>query len=122
MALVHYYPTDYVFDGIGYLPWLEDDQPVPLIVFEVTKWRGVQTTRDAGAWHLLICTQCISIERGYIFLLTMLQLAAEHDALQVIDNQFGISTCVKLIADVTTLSAAPRSPSRSCQYLSPPSR
>jgi len=31
----------------------------------------------------------------------MPRLAAEHDALRVIDNQFGVSTGVELIADVT---------------------
>lgn len=98
--LVHY-STDYVFDGSGYAPWHEDDMPAPLNVYGASKWRSEQSVRDAATRHLLFRTQWVYAGRGRNFIRTMLRLAAERDALQVIDDQIGAPTGAELIADVT---------------------
>lgn len=98
--LVHY-STDYVFDGSGTTLWREDDNPAPLNVYGATKWRGEQAVRQAQAQHLVFRTQWVYAARGKNFIRTMLRLASERDALQVIDDQVGAPTGAELIADVT---------------------
>lgn len=99
-CLVHY-STDYVFDGSGSTPWNEDDDPAPINVYGATKWRGEQAVSKAGCRHVILRTQWVYAARGNNFMRTMLRLAAERDALQVIDDQTGAPTGAELIADVT---------------------
>lgn len=98
--LVHY-STDYIFDGSGTTPWREDDPPAPLNMYGASKWRGEQAIRNAHARHLIFRTQWVYATRGKNFIRTMLRLASERDALQVIDDQHGAPTNAALIADVT---------------------
>lgn len=98
--LVHY-STDYIFDGSGTAPWGEDDDAAPLSVYGASKWRGEQALRGAHGKHLIFRTQWVYAARGKNFIRTMLRLACERDALQVIDDQTGAPTGAELIADVT---------------------
>ena len=98
--LVHY-STDYVFDGTGTRPWREDDQTAPLNVYGRTKRDGEQAIRESGCRHLILRTSWVYASRGRNFIRTMLRLAVERDALQVIDDQFGAPTGAELIADTT---------------------
>ncbi|SCZ67328.1 dTDP-4-dehydrorhamnose reductase [Thiohalomonas denitrificans] len=100
-ALLVHYSTDYVFDGSGNTPWREDDKPAPLNVYGASKWRGEQAIRNTGARHLIFRTQWVYAARGKNFIRTMLRLAAERDALKVIDDQTGAPTGAELIADTT---------------------
>ena len=100
--LVHY-STDYVFDGSGSAPWLEDDPTGPLSVYGSTKLEGEQRITAACSRHLIFRTSWVYAARGGNFARTMLRLAAERDRLTVIDDQFGAPTGAELIADVTAL-------------------
>ncbi|MCB0085245.1 MAG: dTDP-4-dehydrorhamnose reductase [Caldilineaceae bacterium] len=100
-ALLVHYSTDYVFDGSGSAPWREFDDPAPLCVYGASKWQGEQALLAAGDRHLLLRTQWVYAARGKNFIHSMLRLAAERDALQVVDDQFGAPTGADLIADVT---------------------
>lgn len=96
-----HYSTDYVFDGSGDRPWCEDDVPAPINVYGASKRAGEWAVHAAGAKHLVFRTQWVYAAQGKNFIRTMLRLASERDALQVIDDQFGAPTGAELIADVT---------------------
>lgn len=98
--LVHY-STDYVFDGSGTEPWHEDAPAAPLNVYGETKWQGEQAVRAAGCRYLILRTQWVFSTRRNNFVRTMLRLAAERDALQVVDDETGTPTGADLVADVT---------------------
>ena len=104
--LVHY-STDYVFDGTGVQPWHEEDPTGPLNVYGRTKREGEVAIQDSGCRHLIFRTSWVYAARGKNFIRTMLRLAAERDAMQVIDDQHGAPTGAALIADVTA-QALPR--------------
>ena len=109
--LVHY-STDYVFDGSGHAPRDESAPVGPLSVYGQTKLEGEQAILASGCKHLVFRTSWVYAARGGNFAKTMLRLAAERDALNVIDDQVGAPTGAELLADVTahalrTLHALP---------------
>lgn len=111
-ALLVHYSTDYVFDGSGDRPWTEEDSTGPLNVYGKTKLEGEIAVRNSGCRHLIFRTSWVYASCGKNFIRTMLRLATEQDALQVIDDQYGAPTGAQLIADVTahTLPAATANP------------
>jgi dTDP-4-dehydrorhamnose reductase len=98
--LVHY-STDYVFDGSGDQPRAEDAPTGPLSVYGRTKLEGEELVRASGCRHLILRTSWVYAARGGNFARTMLRLAAERDALNVIDDQIGAPTGAELLADVS---------------------
>jgi dTDP-4-dehydrorhamnose reductase len=98
--LIHY-STDYVFDGTGTVPWLEDDPTEPINVYGHTKLKGEEAIRESGCHHLIFRTSWVYASRGKNFIRTMLRLASERDSLKVINDQLGAPTGAELIADVT---------------------
>ncbi|MCF8147524.1 MAG: dTDP-4-dehydrorhamnose reductase [Sulfuritalea sp.] len=97
--LVHY-STDYVFNGSGSKPWLEEDATGPLNTYGLTKREGEKTV---AAWpkHLIFRTSWVYSARGANFAKTMLRLAGEREQFQVIDDQWGAPTSAELLADIT---------------------
>lgn len=101
--MVHY-STDYVFDGSGDQPWSEQSPTGPLSVYGRTKLEGEQLLQQHCSRHLIFRTSWVYAARGANFAKTMLRLAAERDALTVIDDQIGAPTGAELLADVTALA------------------
>jgi dTDP-4-dehydrorhamnose reductase len=100
-ALLVHYSTDYVFDGSGTAARDESAAPNPLSVYGRTKLGGEQAIQASGCRHLILRTSWVYAARGGNFARTMLRLAAERDALTVIDDQIGAPTGADLLADVT---------------------
>jgi dTDP-4-dehydrorhamnose reductase len=100
-ALMVHYSTDYVFDGSGSAPRDETAATGPLSVYGHTKLEGEDLVRASGCSHLILRTSWVYAARGGNFARTMLKLAAERDALNVIADQFGAPTGAELLADVT---------------------
>ncbi len=98
--LVHY-STDYVFNGEGQAPWVEDAPTAPLSVYGLTKLEGEALIRASGCRHLILRTSWVYGARGGNFAKTMLRLAKERDQLTVIDDQIGAPTGADLLADLT---------------------
>jgi dTDP-4-dehydrorhamnose reductase len=99
-SLLHY-STDYVFDGSGSEARDEDAPTGPLSVYGRTKLEGEELIRASGCRHLILRTSWVYAARGANFAKTMLKLAAERDALNVIDDQIGAPTGAELLADVS---------------------
>jgi len=98
--LVHY-STEYVFDGSGSSPRNEDAPTAPLSVYGRTKLAGEQAIAASGCRSLTFRTSWVYAARGGNFAKTMLKLAADRDALNVIADQVGAPTSAELLADVT---------------------
>ncbi len=100
-ALLVHYSTDYVFDGSGKQPWVEDQAVNPVSTYGKTKSDSERLIQAAGCNHLIFRTSWVYAARGKNFAKTMISLAKERDRLQVIDDQVGAPTGAELIADVT---------------------
>ncbi|MGE1084319.1 dTDP-4-dehydrorhamnose reductase [Pseudomonas shirazensis] len=98
--LIHY-STDYVFDGSGQSRWQEDAATCPLSTYGRSKLDGELAIRASGALAVVLRTSWVYAARGHNFAKTMLRLAAEREALNVVADQFGAPTGAELIADVT---------------------
>lgn len=100
VPMVHY-STDYVFNGQGTAPYIEDEATAPLGVYGSSKRDGEDAVRAAGGRHLIFRTAWVYASHGGNFLRTMLRVGAERDELRVVADQVGTPTPAALIADVT---------------------
>lgn len=102
-ALLIHYSTDYVFDGSGSTPWIEQDTPSPINYYGKTKLEGENLIKASGCQYLIFRTSWVYGLRGNNFIKTMLRLLSEKKLLNVIDDQVGTPTGADLIADITAL-------------------
>ena len=96
-----HYSTDYVFDGSKQSAYLETDTPNPINVYGASKLAGETAIAVADCQHFIFRTTWVIGKEGHNFAKAILRLAAERDALKVIDDQIGVPTSPSLIARVT---------------------
>lgn len=89
---VIHFSTDYVFDGSGTRPWVEDDLTGPLGVYGASKLAGEKALAESGAAHLMFRTSWVYSSRGKNFLRTILHLAQERPELRIVNDQHGAPT------------------------------
>lgn len=90
-ALIHI-STDYVFNGLGHVPYTEDDTPDPLGVYGVTKFAGEKSVRESGCRHIIIRTAWLYSPYGRNFVRTMMRLTAADETVGVVFDQTGTPT------------------------------
>ncbi len=91
-ALLVHYSTDYIFDGAKQGPWTEQDTPAPLNAYGATKLAGEKAILQTGGKILIFRTSWVYGPHGSNFLLTMLRLARQRDALSIVNDQIGSPT------------------------------
>lgn len=85
--------TDYVFDGTGSEPYLEDAEVAPLGEYGKSKYAGeVQVRTALPGRNLIVRTAWLFGDHGANFVKTMLRLGRERDQLKVVDDQTGSPT------------------------------
>ena len=100
-ALMVHYSSDYVFDGSGHHARDETAPHAALSVYGHSKAAAEHVIQSIGGLHLILRTSWVYGARGGNFAKTMLRLAGERDALQVIDDQVGAPTGAELLADLS---------------------
>ncbi|WP_332236947.1 dTDP-4-dehydrorhamnose reductase [Sporolactobacillus sp. KGMB 08714] len=97
-AKLVYVSTDYVFDGTKKGTYSEFDPPAPLGVYGQSKYAGEQFVRAFHSKFFIARTSWVYGSYGGNFVRTMLKLAADHDRLNVVDDQRGCPTFTKDLA------------------------
>ena len=100
-SLLVHYSTDYVFDGRATRPYRESDPTAPAGVYGASKLAGERAVAMSGCDHLVLRTGWVYSYRGANFLLTMLRVAADRDAVNVVADQRGTPTYAHDLAVLT---------------------
>jgi dTDP-4-dehydrorhamnose reductase len=100
-AMLVHYSTDYVFDGTKAGAYVEDDAPSPLSVYGRTKLAGERAIVSSGCRHLILRTSWVYGPRGKNFFLTIAAKARAGERLRVVEDQRGVPTTSRFLAEKT---------------------
>lgn len=103
-ALLVHYSSEDVFNGEKRSAYTEDDQPNPLNVYGESKLAGDRAILESNCRYLIFRTAWLYATRGNNFLVGMLKLARDHRSIQVVKDQIGAPTWVKMVAQATALA------------------
>lgn len=91
IRLVHI-STDYVFDGKGNIPYVEDHPKNPQGIYAQTKAVGEDLVMANNPTSIIIRTSWLYSAYGKNFLKTVLRLAAEKGSMRIVSDQVGTPT------------------------------
>jgi dTDP-4-dehydrorhamnose reductase len=100
-ALLVHYSTDYIFDGEKPSPYTETDLPNPINAYGRSKLEGEKRIAASGCRHLILRTSWVYAPRGKNFFLTIANKLRAGDRLRVVNDQQGVPTEAKFIAEMT---------------------
>src|SRR5208282_197145 len=92
-AVLMHVSTDYVFDGRKGSPYVEEDNPLPLNAYGITKLAGEHYVRATAPKHFVIRTSGLygkspcRAKGGLNFIELMLKLAKERGEVRVVDSE-----------------------------------
>ncbi len=99
-AKIIHISTDYVFDGMAFLPLTEIDKVKPTGVYGKTKLEGEKNCIRENPESVIIRTSWLYSGFGTNFVKTMLRLGKERDSLNVVFDQVGTPTYAADLAKV----------------------
>ena len=99
-AVVHY-STDYVFDGLGKTPYLENHPIKPVNYYGQSKAMGEKNLIDTGCHAYIFRVSWLYGQYGNNFLKTMLKLSQERPELKIVSDQIGAPTASYEVAEAT---------------------
>ena len=91
--------TDYVFDGLGHVPYTEDMPVAPNTVYGKTKLAGERALTEVCPDAVIVRTAWLYSGFGINFVKTMLRLGSERDSLKVVFDQIGTPTYAADLAE-----------------------
>ena len=94
--------TDYVFNGHGTTPYMEDSPVNPAGVYGRSKAAGEKLALDRCSQVYILRTAWLYGPNGGNFVFTMLKLMNERDVLKVVDDQVGSPTYTAHLAEAIT--------------------
>lgn len=97
-AKVVYVSTDYVFDGLGKEPHLEEKETNPVNYYGYTKEQGEKLIRGLIDKHFIVRTSWVYGLKGNNFVRTMLKLTESRNEINVVSDQIGAPTYTKDLA------------------------
>ncbi|MCX6305730.1 MAG: dTDP-4-dehydrorhamnose reductase [Bacteroidetes bacterium] len=97
-ALLVHISTDYVFDGKGYKPYMEDDPTNPVSLYAKSKHAGEQQVQSYAGKALIIRTSWLYSAFGNNFVKTMMKYGKERGQLNVVFDQTGTPTYARDLA------------------------
>jgi dTDP-4-dehydrorhamnose reductase len=100
-ALIHF-STDYVFDGLKAIPYVESDTPNPLSVYGRTKLAGEQEIQQMGGAYIILRTSWVYSLRGDGFVKKVLRWARSQTNLKLVTDQVSGPTWARMLAEVTS--------------------
>jgi dTDP-4-dehydrorhamnose reductase len=98
MPLIHI-STDYVFDGLKGLPYIETDTVLPQGVYAESKLAGERAALAANPRTIVLRTSWVYAATGHNFVRTMLALGATRCRLRVVADQKGCPTAAADLAE-----------------------
>jgi dTDP-4-dehydrorhamnose reductase len=97
IPLIHV-STDYVFNGAGSRPYVEDDATAPLNIYGKSKLRGEKAVLRLQPQSIILRTSWLFSAHGGNFVKTMLRLGRERDRLRIVADQTGCPTSASDLA------------------------
>jgi len=91
-AFLIHVSTDYVFDGRGCLPLVEEEPASPTGAYGRTKLAGEKAVVESGCGYIILRTAWLYSRFGKNFVKTMRALTKERDNLDVVFDQVGTPT------------------------------
>ena len=99
IPLIHF-STDYVFDGLKKVPYIETDTTNPQSIYGKSKCEGEKKVRKHSK-HIILRTSWVFGNHGNNFLKTILRLIQEKESLEIVCDQKGSPASSVMLADVT---------------------
>jgi dTDP-4-dehydrorhamnose reductase len=91
--------TDYVFDGRRSTPYAVDAKPNPLSVYGASKLEGELAVMEADGNARIVRAGWLYSARGKNFFLTILGRLSQAAPLRVVNDQVGVPTAARELAD-----------------------
>lgn len=91
-AKMLYISTDYVFPGVGEKAYEVNDPTGPLSVYGKMKLGGENVVKEFLTKHFIVRISWVFGKNGNNFIKTMLQLAQDHNEVNVVGDQIGSPT------------------------------
>lgn len=98
-ALLVHISTDYVFDGNGFRPYIEEDPTNPVSLYAKSKHAGEQHIQSYSKRAVIIRTSWLYSEYGHNFVKTIIKYGKERGKLNVVFDQVGTPTYARDLAE-----------------------